>query len=136
MQLLYFIHEIVFIFAGNDETMSGYDNDTLRVSDTTPLTYSSVANVAGFINDEDNFGNVQQISTLEEITVVGEDEIIIGTVVQDASSEGLKCIKTYEEILVQRNEDCIVEEGFQAVSVEDVFENKNDMEKNNNHDNK
>ena len=103
--------------------MSSHDNDTLRASDTDPLTYSSVANVVPFINDED-------------ITVVGEEEIIIGTVIEDASSEGLRCIKTYEEMIVQRNEDCIVEEDFQVVSVEDVSENENDVEASNNHDNK
>ena len=111
----------------------------MRASDTAPLTYSSVANVAAFINDEDNFSNVEKIATLEEITVVGEEEIIIGTVVEDASSEGLKCIKTFEEIeemLAQRNEDCIVEEGFQVVSVEDVSEDESNLETNNNHDNK
>ena len=136
MLILYSIHEIIFIFAENDETISSYDNDTLRVSDTAPLTYSSVANVAAFINDEDNFGNVQKTGTLENITVVGEEEIIIGTVIEDASSEGLRCIKTYEEMIVQRNEDCIVEEDFQVVSVEDVSENENDVEASNNHDNK
>ena len=116
--------------------MSSYDNDTLRVSDTAPLTYSSVANVAAFINDDDNFGNLQKPGTLEDITVVGEEEIIIGTVIEDASSEGLRCIKTYEEMIVQRNDDCIVEEGFQVVSVEEVYENGNDVEASNNNHNK
>ena len=119
--------------------MSGHDNDTLRASDTPPLTYSSVANVVPFINDEDTFGNVQKISTSEDINVVGEEEIVIGTVVEDASSEGLKCIKIFEEIeemLVQRNEDSIVEEGFQVVSVEDVSEDESNEETNHNYDNK
>ena len=61
--------------------MSGHDNDTLRASDTAPMTYSSVANAVPFINDEDTFGNVQKIAAFEEITVVGEEEIVIGTVV-------------------------------------------------------
>ena len=139
LHFLHSIHEIAFIFAENEDTLSGHDNDTLRASDTAPLTYSSVANVVPFINDEDTFGNVQKIATFEDITVVGEEEIVIGTVVEDASSEGLKCIKIFEEIeemLVQRNEDSIVEEGFQLVSVEDVSEDESNEETNHYYDNK
>ena len=70
----------------------------MRIGDTLNLEYPLVGNVTTLIHEPSDISSIQNIAALEDINVVGEEEIIIGTVVEDISSEGLKSVKTFEEI--------------------------------------
>ena len=107
---------ILINFSECTDNISGHNTDTLRICATTNFAYSSVANSIDSIN-----GQSDCIEALEEINIIGDEEIIVGEVVHNASSEGVKCINTLEEIHVQRDEDYTTVSALQVVPVEDAL---------------
>ena len=77
---------------------------------------------------QSDVSGVESLETLQEISVVEEAVIIIGEVVQNASSEGVKCLHTFEQKNNYRDEEIIVGEAVQVLSVEHTPENKIDEE--------
>ena len=113
----------------NNDTISVENTGTLRIGDTLNLEYPLVGNVTTLIHEPSDISSIQNIAALEDINVVGEEEIIIGTVVEDISSEGLKSVKTFEEMNLQRNEEFKVQNCMQVGSMEDVSKIENFIEK-------
>ena len=73
---------------------------------------------------QSDVSGVESLETLQEISVVEEAVIIIGEVVQNASSEGVKCLHTFEQKHNCRDEEIIVGEAVQALPIENTLEKK------------
>ena len=73
---------------------------------------------------QSDVSGVESLETLQEISVVEEAVIIIGEVLQNASSEGIKCLHTFEQKNNCRDEEIIVGEAVQALPIENTQEKK------------
>ena len=62
------------------------------------------------------------VENVQKIDVVGEEMIIIGEVVQNSSSEGVKYCHTFEEINAFRDGGIVVGEAVRVQSIEHALE--------------